>query len=386
MHEEILDTLDDQIVRYRANDRVVRYANRAFLRAHVQLGVDVVGQRLDDVVSPGVLAAACGGESVDTEGRVISWVRHLVGGSDADADVLAVGHDDTAHRDARAQMEASEARFRELADRSADVVFRFVLEPEPHFSYMSPSVEKLLGYRPEDLHDLDQFLAVVRAEDAAMVRGVVAGARMPDRHDLHLTRPDGTTVIAELQVTLLADGLLGVARDVTQVRALQAELAEMALRDPLTGLANRRLLDEVLALALSRTARSGDPLAVALLDLDGFKRVNDTHGHDAGDAVLVETARRLSAAVRDADVVARIGGDEFVIVHEAIGADVDAFVARLGDALSRPITLSSGAVVTCPASIGVVDTSTVGRDPAALLAAADSAMYRVKRSRSGRPA
>lgn len=385
IHEAILDTLDDQIVRYRSRDRVITYANRAFLRAHVSPGAEAVGRPLDDVVQPGTLAAAWRGESVDAEDRAISWARHAIVPSDDDeGDVLAVGRDVTAHREAQAQVEQSEARFRELADRSADVVFRFVMGPVPHFSYMSPSVEKLIGYRPEDLHDLDAFLAIVREEDATMVRAVVAGARMPDRYDMHLERPDGSTVIAELQVTLLADGLLGVARDVTQVRALQAELAELALRDPLTGLANRRLLDEVLALALSRSARAGEPLAVAVLDLDGLKWVNDTYGHDAGDAVLVETAHRLSSTIRDADVVARTGGDEFVIVHGAVGPEADALVERLAAALSEPIELPTGVVVTCAPSIGIVGTDTVGHDAGALLAGADAAMYQIKRTRAAR--
>ena len=88
------------------------------------------------------------------------------------------------------------------------------------------------------------------------------------------------------------------------------------MRDPLTGLANRRLLDELFEASLSRADRTGTPLAVAYLDLDDFKTLNDTYGHDAGDIVLCETARRLRSTVRSADLVARVGGDEFVIVHE----------------------------------------------------------------------
>ena len=120
----------------------------------------------------------------------------------------------------------------------------------------------------------------------------------------------------EVRVVETADGIQGVGRDVTEIRALQARLAEQATRDPLTGLANRRLLDELLGRALRRADRSGNTLTVAFLDLDNFKSVNDTYGHDAGDAVLRATATRLQAAVRDADVVARYGGDEFVVVYE----------------------------------------------------------------------
>jgi diguanylate cyclase (GGDEF)-like protein len=115
--------------------------------------------------------------------------------------------------------------------------------------------------------------------------------------------------------------------------------------------------------------------------------VNDTYGHDAGDIVLCETARRLLSLVRSSDVVARIGGDEFVIVYEMSSPSTDGLVQRIEHALSAPIDVTATVAVCCPASIGHVDTRTVGRDPAALVAAADAAMYDVKRARDpDRPA
>ena len=123
-------------------------------------------------------------------------------------------------------------------------------------------------------------------------------------------------MIGETQTTVVRDAVQGVTRDVTELRRLQDRLAALALRDPLTGLANRRLLDELLDAELARTQRNDVPLAVAYIDLDGLKQVNDTYGHDAGDAVLCEAARRLVSIVRGADVVARLGGDEFVVVYE----------------------------------------------------------------------
>ena len=141
------------------------------------------------------------------------------------------------------------------------------------------------------------------------------GERVLEHFDFHLRRADGLIAICETRVTTDSHALQGVSRDVTELRQLQETLAQLALRDPLTGLANRRLLDELLEAELAPTQRSGTPLAVAYVDLDGLKQVNDTHGHDAGDAVLRETARRLVSIVGDADVVARIGGDEFVIVY-----------------------------------------------------------------------
>jgi diguanylate cyclase (GGDEF)-like protein len=204
---------------------------------------------------------------------------------------------------------------------------------------------------------------------------------MPARYDMRFRRADGSLRIGEVQTTTVPGGLQGVTRDVTELRTLQAKLADLALHDPLTGLANRRLLDELLKSSLARTQRSGTPLAVAFLDLDGVKSVNDTYGHDAGDIVLRETARRLLSVVRSADVVARIGGDEFVVVYEPCDPGSDNLIARLDHALASPIDLADSIQVCCPASIGYADTRTVGCDPAALLAAADAAMYGVKKSR-----
>jgi diguanylate cyclase (GGDEF)-like protein len=172
----------------------------------------------------------------------------------------------------------------------------------------------------------------------------------------------------------------GVTRDVTELRRLQEATAALALRDPLTGLANRRLFDELLDAELARTERAGVPLAVAYIDLDGLKQVNDTHGHDAGDDVLCETARRLVEVV-GADVVARLGGDEFAIVYEPDDASSAGLVDRIDAALALPFAILAGVSVSCAASIGYADTAMVTGGATELLAAADEAMYRVKRGR-----
>ena len=184
-----------------------------------------------------------------------------------------------------------------------------------------------------------------------------------------------------MQTTRIHRGLQGVSRDVTELRAVQAELTALALRDPLTGLANRRLFNELFEAGLARAERTGDPLAVAYLDLDGLKHINDTFGHDAGDIVLRETARRLLSIVRGADGVARLGGDEFVVLYEPNLANSDGLIQRLDTALSVPIDIGGTEKVRCPASIGRADTNAVGRNAAALLAAADADMYVVKRAR-----
>jgi diguanylate cyclase (GGDEF)-like protein/PAS domain S-box-containing protein len=296
--------------------------------------------------------------------------------------VLSIGRDVTERRNVELELAESEARFRELADRSADVVWRFSLEPAPHFDYLSPSIERVLGYPPSYfMEDFSRLLAILDDAGRAAIQDAITGKRPLDHFDLHFRHANGSIVIGEARASLVAGGLQGVSRDVTELRRLQESMAALALHDPLTGLANRRLLLELLAAAVSRTERSGAPLSVAFLDLDRLKHVNDTYGHDIGDLVLSETGRRLLATVRNADTVARIGGDEFVIVYEPGRESSDELVRRVRRRLADPLMVSPGVVVNCAASIGVADTRTVGYDGEALLAAADEAMYEVKRAR-----
>ena len=160
----------------------------------------------------------------------------------------------------------------------------------------------------------------------------------------------------------------------------QAELAELALRDPLTGLHNRRFLDDRLENLLQTPDR---PVAVVFLDLDDFKLVNDTYGHEMGDAVLAAIGKRLSGVSRGSDAVVRLGGDEFVMICVGAGsAEAAAIAARAVDAIRQPIAIR-GTEVTVNASAGVV-AAAPGAGPGELLVAADAAMYRAKRDGGGR--
>jgi diguanylate cyclase (GGDEF)-like protein len=253
----------------------------------------------------------------------------------------------------------------------------------PHFDYLSPSFEQVTGIPVAAVHDdFEAFAARLGKGGRAVLAAVIADRAFQPHVDLPVRRKDGTIGVFDLHVVKTADGAQGVGRDVTELRAMQAQLAEQATRDPLTGLANRRLLDELLGLALRSVNRSGGRLTVAFLDLDDFKTVNDTHGHEAGDTVLRATAARLEAVVRDADVVARYGGDEFVVVYE--GADdheVRDLVERIHGALSAPIEVGGGVAVQCRASVGIADTRSTAPIASELIGAADRAMLEVKRQR-----
>ena len=180
------------------------------------------------------------------------------------------------------------------------------------------------------------------------------------------------------------------AQDITERRRTEQalrdhtdDLAARAVRDPLTGLANRSLLEERLRAVLARDARTGDTSGILYLDLDGFKAVNDAHGHPVGDVVLRAVADRLSTALRPSDTLARIGGDEFVVLVE--GATVEGVAAladRLRAALSEPIALDD-LNLNVGVSVGVAMSQGGASEPAALLARADRGMYADKRAASG---
>ncbi|MDX1442634.1 MAG: GGDEF domain-containing protein [Gammaproteobacteria bacterium] len=153
-----------------------------------------------------------------------------------------------------------------------------------------------------------------------------------------------------------------------------------ALHDPLTGLANRRLLMETLDKSLRRDRRSGRYTVLMFLDLDGFKSVNDVYGHDVGDELLIGVAHRLQAAVREVDTIARLGGDEFIVLFEDVAsrADVPLLANRLLEQFRKPLP-AAGRLVSVAASIGVAVHPGDGSAPEQLLQAADRAMYAAKR-------
>ena len=188
-------------------------------------------------------------------------------------------------------------------------------------------------------------------------------------------------------------GKLLVLADITARKAAEQHLRDLAQRDPLTGLSNRRVLDERLAQAISAGARHGTGLAVLYLDLDGFKAVNDRFGHETGDRVLREAAERLVTCVRAEDTIARIGGDEFAVLLAGVDgrAGVEAAAAKVLDAFTRPLTAAPDArdVAGPPNPVGSVEVKVSigtalwpddGADGAGLLQRADAAMYRAKRA------
>jgi diguanylate cyclase (GGDEF)-like protein len=172
-----------------------------------------------------------------------------------------------------------------------------------------------------------------------------------------------------------------IAHDITELKAAQNRLQYEATHDPLTGLPNRAMLYEVGEQALGRATRRSSTTAVLFLDLDHFKAVNDTLGHDAGDRVLVELARRLRVGVRTGDLVARLGGDEFCVLCESVESEREVLDLgqRICDVVSIPIS-THGREVQIGTSVGIALDSGGSASLGSLLRNADVALYRAKRS------
>src|SRR5919202_5945430 len=228
-----------------------------------------------------------------------------------------------------AQLAASEERFRSLVQHASDVIT--VLSADGVIQYISPSCEGVCGKSPAELIGA-RMADLLHPEDASRAVGFLLEAADPRSGmtavEFRVRHRDGSWRSLEVLGTNLLDdrnvrGLVLNCRDVTERRALEAQLAHQAFHDSLTGLANRALFRDRLAHAIERAHRTGLPPAVLFLDLDDFKAVNDSLGHGAGDALLVGVAERLQSCVRGADTVARLGGDEFAILVEDAGSEAE---------------------------------------------------------------
>ncbi|MCX7192156.1 MAG: EAL domain-containing protein [Proteobacteria bacterium] len=204
------------------------------------------------------------------------------------------------------------------------------------------------------------------------------------------TTPDGREIWLRTSKVPLHDaqgsvvGVLGIYDDITEQKLAEAKIHQLAFYDPLTGLPNRRLLQDRLQQAFSVSARSGQHGAVLFLDLDNFKTLNDSRGHDVGDQLLAEVASRLNACVRDGDTVARLGGDEFVVVLESLSAipdeaaaQADLVAEKIRESLGQTYRLDKHTFYTTP-SIGVVLFLGHQESLDVILKHADTAMYQAK--------
>lgn len=303
-----------------------------------------------------------------------------------DADGCITGHfgiqrDVTERRRAEAEIRASEARYRHLFERNLAGVFRVTVEGRVLDAneaaariFGFSTREDFLARRTLELYDepSDREALVARLEREGTVSNL----------ELRLRRRDGTHVWVLANLSLRGDepGIFqGTVFDITDKKRAEAQIEYQAYHDVLTGLPNRRLFLDRLDVSLARVSRGRRPISVMYLDLDHFKRINDTLGHTLGDAVLHEIGNRLQACVRDGDTVSRAGGDEFTILLSDLAEQSDTIVVaqKVLDTIARPLSVA-GHELFVTTSIGIAIFPEDGETPEVLLKNADGAMYRAK--------
>ena len=311
---------------------------------------------------------------------------------------LSSAEDITERRAAETALVAERDRARRYLDMAGAMMV--ALDRDGRVTLVNRKVTAVLGYAEHELIGADWIETVIpeadRAADRAAFTRIVAGEieRFEEYENTILTRTGEPRTIAwRVAVDLDAEGrvvaTLGAGEDVTERRRAERQIAHMAYHDHLTGLANRTLFDEHLQHAVAAARRSGESVALLFMDLDRFKLVNDSLGHAAGDLLLQMFAERLSALTRESDLLARQGGDEFMLMLTGLKgdprADVATVVSKLAEATAAPFVIA-GTEFRIGISTGVslfpLDADSAG----ALLRNADAAMYLAKSAGRGRAA
>jgi diguanylate cyclase (GGDEF)-like protein/PAS domain S-box-containing protein len=298
------------------------------------------------------------------------------------------------------------AKYRALVEQIPAIVYVDRADESMQTTYVSPQIEALLGVSADEymsdphlwykrLHPADRERALEE-----YVRGRESGR--PFTFEYRLVSSDGRIVWIRDSATIVADPqdpetfVHGVMLDVTDARRAEARAAFVSHHDPVTGLPNRSMFEEYLGLAIARARRAGGGVAVMLIDVDDFRLVNDSLGHETGDVLISKLAARLREATRDTDLVARQGGDEFLLLADldrgtapgipnaTDGATMvaESVAARVQEMLRAPFDVG-GIEVYVSASIGIALFPNHASDAAVLLRAADTAMYRSKRTGPG---
>ncbi|HCF9839792.1 TPA: diguanylate cyclase [Pseudomonas aeruginosa] len=287
------------------------------------------------------------------------------------------------------RLEHSEARDRAILQSMRDGYFEMdvdgvILTVNPALcQLLGQTRETLIGHPYYELLGEDDLARARQPFQRAMQSGAGKTFAIP------LQRADGSLGYFEATVSLIHDlqgelrGYRGIVRDVSDQIAYQQQLLEMAYRDPLTGLGNRKAFDEQLGQALLRAGSGGSELALLYLDLDRFKEVNDRFGHDVGDALLRTVAERVRSTLRQPDKAYRLGGDEFaVLLEDSQENNPQRLAERLLAALVQPIALNGERIDFVTPSIGIALYPRHAGDAEGLVRAADSAMYQAKRQRN----
>jgi diguanylate cyclase (GGDEF)-like protein/PAS domain S-box-containing protein len=297
-----------------------------------------------------------------------------------------VSHDVTERVRMEEALRQSEERYRTILAEIEEGYYEVDLAG--NIKFVNKAACRQFGYAEEELIG-SNYRAYVLKED---IKGVYKAWNKVYRtgeplksYPFATVRKDGTQMFVENSVSPLRDkegkivGFRAVSRDVTEHKQYEQKIAEMATHDSLTGLPNRTLLSDRLTMGLALSRRSGNRLAVLMLDLDKFKTINDTMGHGVGDQLLKAVAERLTSVTRKSDTIARIGGDEFVLVLPQVcqPANASRLAQRILDVFREPLVFD-GHQLNITTSIGIAVYPEDGKDIEILLKNADTAMYRAK--------
>ncbi|MCH8478898.1 MAG: EAL domain-containing protein [Wenzhouxiangella sp.] len=300
--------------------------------------------------------------------------------------VLAACVDVSLRREAENLLRESEERFRHLL-KGVPGVAVIGYHSDGRIHYWNKAAEEFYGYAETEALDQDVVELLVPAEQASRYRDIMHELIRTgeiEGGELNLRQRDGTLVTVFASHAFVhgpgrSDELFRIDIDLTERKRHEHELMQIANYDSLTGLPNRHLMAEMMRELCARSRRNDETLAVCYLDLDDFKPINDRHGHDVGDQVLVMVAERLRHMVRGSDLVSRLGGDEFVILltDAGDGTGLETRLRGLLDNIAQPMQIGK-LLLRVHASIGVTLYPTDGSDPDSLLRHADQAMYRAK--------
>ena len=294
--------------------------------------------------------------------------------------------DNTERRKMEETIRQSEERYRTILDEMADAYFE--VDIAGNFIFVNDAISRHLGYSREELlgASFRGQLDKEEYEKVYKIFGKIYTTGKPEKViSYKVIRKDGTTAFAEIAGLPLQNqkgeivGFRGIGRDITERRQMEEEIKHMSTHDSLTGLPNRVMFSQLLNHALASAKRYNRQVAILFIDLDRFKVINDTLGHEAGDQLLKEVARRLTQAVRAVDIAARFGGDEFVILIEELGdlGQVETVAERILSAILEPINLSNEEC-RVTASIGISVFPKDAQDEQSLMKNADMAMYLAK--------
>jgi len=285
-------------------------------------------------------------------------------------------------RDSTTRLREREARLQAILDKAADAIL--TIASDGTLVSANAAAGRLFGYAPEAMPGLPLAMLLPSGEDgsaATLLRDIASGAT--HEHEASGWRSDGAAfplAISVSEVELPDEHLfVAILHDLTEQRRSQERIHRLAHHDTLTGLDNRLSLNLRLDQLLAQTRRSHGTAALMFIDLDHFKKINDTHGHQTGDLLLVGVANRLRELLREVDTIARIGGDEFIIVAggDVTPDQVGVIAVRIVEALCAPFELQ-GKTVHSGASVGVAMFPGDGEDGSTLLRHADTAMYAAK--------